>query len=555
MLLRSHLWSTARRSAQRPSWRPVGRRSIVSFLTKSSEAPNFNRWWSVPPALLYQLSVGSIYAWSTFNGPLSREIGVVTSAANDWGLTQIIPVFSVTCVAFGLTAAVSGKWIDRTPPRVVGVTASCLWGGGLCIAALGVHLHSLPLLYFGYGIVGGAGAGLGYLLPVNVLLKWFPDKKGMATGMAIMGFGGGAVLGVPLNEFLLYSFAVAPTFLGSLESVATTLTSSGTLLAGGTEVVVATVSQATQGGVYACGTGSTGVAQTFLTLGCGYWSLMLGSSLVLRVPPSTSFSGPVISTQTVPSLAILVKMPQFWLLWLGFLCNAFTGVTILSSAKLIMADLFSTRIEGMALLSASFVSWLSVMNMSGRLGWSALSDVVGRHTMFLVFGSGSVICAAMPTVITCADTHPLLALSTFWIGSSLLISFFGGYSSTLPAFLADIFPKNAVSTLHGYMLTAWSTAAVLGPVLMSLLRQRAYEAQCTLLANALDSQLFITAFGAPKSELSHLISSKTVTLPRLMELMPPGTVDPTPLLYDSSMYAMSAFLGVGLVCNLLIRFK
>lgn len=173
--------STLRRSVPQPN--------VRAFSSLSKDKPAFNRWWMVPPAMLFQLSVGSIYSWSSFNTPLSREIGVLASAAGDWELTQIIPIFSVTCMTFGLTAAVAGKWIDRTSPRVVGATASMLWGGGLCLAAAGVHIHSLPLLYFGYGVVGGAGAGLGYLLPVNVLLKWFPDKKGMATGLAIMGFG------------------------------------------------------------------------------------------------------------------------------------------------------------------------------------------------------------------------------------------------------------------------------------------------------------------------------------------------------------------------------
>lgn len=396
---------------------------------------------------------------------------------------------------------------------------------------------------------------MGYLLPVNVLLKWFPDKKGMATGLAIMGFGGGAIVGAPMNECLLSAFATNPTYLGPTELVTTTLTATKALLANGVEVVIATAAEATAlhalPGVYVCNTGTTGVAETFLTLGCGYLSVMLLSTLSLRIPEQTP--GQPLPELSAPSLRGLVQLPQFWLVWVGFLCNAFAGVTILSSAKLIMADLFSSRLPGMAAASASFVSWLSLMNMGGRLGWSALSDVVGRRTMFLVFGSGSLVCAAMPTLIAQVDSAPALAFAGFWIGSSLLISFFGGYSSTLPAFLADLFSKNAVSTLHGYMLTAWSAAAVLGPVLMSLLRQRSYEAQCSLLAELIDPAVFLTSFGAPKHELQHLLASKTVTLPRLLELAPPGTVDPTPLLYDSTMYTMSGFLGVGLLCNLLIK--
>ena len=260
--------------------------------------PGFNRWLVPPASIAIHLCIGSVYAWSMFNPALVKVLGVVTSSGDDWNLGQVVWIFSVAIVSLGLAAAYAGKWLEEVGPRMVGFISACCWGGGFVIGALGIFLQekgfqiavSIPmisgdpivlhlglyLLYFGYGVLGGIGLGLGYVSPVSTLIRWFPDRRGMATGMAIMGFCGGAMIGTPLKEFLLKFYSKAPEYLGP-ESAVSLITEGGrrfAQVAGETkEVVVASASEASQAGVYVVGTGNTGAAGAFLTLGIVYYTI------------------------------------------------------------------------------------------------------------------------------------------------------------------------------------------------------------------------------------------------------------------------------------------
>lgn len=255
--------------------------------------PGFNRWWVPPASISIHLCIGSVYAWSIFNPALTRAVGVVVSAPEDWSLSQVVWIFTVAIVFLGLSAALGGKWLEAVGPRKVGVTAALCWGGGLILGALGIATRQLWLLYFGYGILGGCGLGLGYVSPVSTLIRWFPDRRGMATGMAIMGFGGGAMLATPMKEWLIRLFYRAPEYLGTPDAVEM-VTREGIRFARVAgewrEVVVVGANDVAQmivpgpTGVYLAGTGSAGVGPTFLILGCLHLLVMLAAAFAYRIP-------------------------------------------------------------------------------------------------------------------------------------------------------------------------------------------------------------------------------------------------------------------------------
>ena len=256
-------------------------------------APGFNRWLILPAALGIHLCIGSVYAWSIFNPALVKRIGVVTSAADDWSLKSVVWIFTVAIVFLGLAAAIGGRWLEKVGPRMVGVVAACCWGGGFIIGGFGILTGQLWLLYLGYGVIGGCGLGLGYVSPVGTLIRWFPDRRGMATGMAIMGFGGGAMIGAPLKEFFINLYYRAPEYLGSLTEV-DLITRAGRRfveIAGQQKEVVIVgandVSKMVQSGaegVYLVEGGSVGVAETFFTMGAIYFLVMLCASFLYRIP-------------------------------------------------------------------------------------------------------------------------------------------------------------------------------------------------------------------------------------------------------------------------------
>ncbi|MEC9310521.1 MAG: MFS transporter, partial [Pseudomonadota bacterium] len=270
-------------------------RGPLSFLLKENivAGPGVNRWLVPPASIAIHLCIGSVYAWSVFNPALTRQLGVVSPAADDWSLTSVVWIFSVAIVFLGLAAAFAGKWLEKVGPRMVGTVAAFCWGGGFLIGSAGIASHQLWLVYLGYGALGGCGLGLGYVSPVSTLLRWFPDRRGMATGMAIMGFGGGAMIAAPVKGWLLSIYAKAPEYLGTREAIDTVI-EGGRVFAqtanGMVEVVIASASQAAalpgggEAGVYVVGTGDTGASSTFLTLGIVYFIVMIIASFSYRVP-------------------------------------------------------------------------------------------------------------------------------------------------------------------------------------------------------------------------------------------------------------------------------
>ncbi|SHG11564.1 OFA family MFS transporter [Bradyrhizobium erythrophlei] len=454
----------------------------------------FNRWLVPPAALCIHLCIGMAYGFSVFWLPLSRAIGITASKACpdmslvqelfttscDWKVASLGWMYTLFFVLLGVSAAIWGGWLERVGPRKAGVVAACCWGGGLLLGALGIYIHQLWLLWLGSGVIGGVGLGLGYISPVSTLVKWFPDRRGMATGMAIMGFGGGAMIGAPLANLLINYFKTS------------------------TDV---------------------GVWQTFATMGVIYFVFMTIGAFAYRVspagwqpdgwtPPSEKKS--MISEHHV-HLDNAHKTPQFWLIWWVLCLNVSAGIGVIGMASPMLQEIFAGKLIGLpnltfgqlsadqkvaiAGIAAGFAGLLSLFNIGGRFFWASLSDHIGRKaTYYCFFLIGIALYALAPTFATMGSK--LLFVGAFCI----ILSMYGGGFATVPAYLADMFGTQFVGAIHGRLLTAWSTAGIIGPVVVNYIREFQLQA------------------GVPRDQL-----------------------------YNTTMYILCAMLIAGLICNFLIK--
>ena len=407
----------------------------------------FSRWWNIPAALCINLSIGQAYAFSVFNLPLTRALGVSSSAPDDWKLTTLGWIFTLAYVFLGLSAGVAGRWQDRVGPRTSGVVAALCFGGGFFLSAIGVWTHQIWLLYLGYGVIGGCGLGIGFNTPIPVLLKWFPDRPGLATGFAVMGFGGGAIVAAPLSQALMARFASAT---------------------------------------------SVGVAESFVVLGSVYLVLMLVGAFLFRLPapgwrppgwvstPGT-FRAPATAGLTVEAA---VRTREFYLLWTVLLVNVTAGLGVLGQAAAMIQEVFGDFSSSAA---AVFVAMLSFFNMSGRLLWAWLSDVIGRRRTFAVFFVvGPLLYASVPF----AGQQGSLVL--FVACFAVILSMYGAGFALMPPYIAEVFGPAHVGAINGRVLTALSLAGVCGPVAVNYLRQ-AQISRGISAGQAYDVTLFIMA--------------------------------------------------------------
>ena len=552
---------------------------LAYFLRKEHiVAPDHYNRWKVPPAsVAIHLCIGSVYAWSIFNPALIREIGVVAPTAGDWTLGSVVWIFSVAILVLGVSAAFAGKWLEDVGPRFVGVVAAFCWGGGFVVGSLGIHLHQLWLVYLGYGVLGGCGLGLGYVSPVSTLIRWFPDRRGMATGMAIMGFGGGAMIAAPLKTWLLHLFYQPPTYLGTLDAVKL-VTKEGVRYAdiNGSMIQAVVVSAGDVSkmlvkgaeGVYAAGTGNTGAAMTFLTLGIIYFAVMMVAAFSYRVPapgwkpagwspPSDEASAKRMITANDVHIDTALRTPQFWQLWVMLCFNVTAGIGVIGVAKTMMTEIFGTTLPNVvnAEFAATYVLMISVFNMVGRFFWASISDFIGRkNTYHCFFVLGTLLYLSIPYSAAQVSASPGVTwLVMFYAATMIIFTMYGGGFATIPAYLADIFGTRYVGGIHGRLLTAWSTAGVLGPLAITSLRERSVESAIKSLVDKVSPAAFQAKFGAGLEQLDKLVQAKTVTISKLMEIMPAGTVDPTPSLYNTTMYCMAALLIIAFFANLFLK--
>ncbi|MFY1986939.1 OFA family MFS transporter [Achromobacter xylosoxidans] len=424
--------------------------------------PGFSRWLVPPAALAIHLCIGMAYGFSVFWLPLSKAIGgaqplqcpadmslvaELFTTSCDWRISTMGWMYTLFFVLLGCSAALWGGWLERAGPRKAGVVSALCWCGGLVISAAGVYLHQMWMLWLGSGVIGGIGLGLGYISPVSTLIKWFPDRRGMATGMAIMGFGGGAMIGAPLADVLMRHFAT-PT--------------------------------------------SPGVWQTFLTMALVYFVFMMSGALGYRVPPTgwkpqgwtapAKHANNVMITKGHVHVKRVWGVPQFWLVWLVLCLNVTAGIGILGMASPLLQEVFGgglinkpelgygqldkSQLAAIAAIAAGFTGLLSLFNIGGRFFWASLSDKLGRKMTYLVFFVlGFALYAAIPW------TAHMGALALFVGAFCVILSMYGGGFSTVPAYLADLFGTQMVGAIHGRLLTAWSAAGIFGPVLVNYIRE------------------------------------------------------------------------------------
>jgi MFS family permease len=382
----------------------------------------FNRWLIPPAALAVHLCIGEIYGFSVFNGPLTTVVGVTHSIkGRDWTIPQVGWIFSIALIMLGLSAAILGRWVERVGPRKTIFASACCFCGGLWLSSMGIAFHNIWLVYLGYGVIGGIGLGLGYIAPVSTLVKWFPDRPGMATGLAIMGFGGGALIGAPLGVELMGYFKSET---------------------------------------------SVGVKEAFLVMGGAYFAFMMFGAFSFRVPaPGWLPEGYVptatpkrLVTQADVSVGVAWTTPQFWLLWMVLCLNVTAGIGILGQASLMCQDMFGVS----AAVGGGFAGLLSLSNMAGRLFWSSMSDLTGRKAIYCVF---FLLGAALYSVVPITQRYQ--SVTAFVLVTALIISMYGGGFATIPAYLRDLFGTMHLGAIHGRLITAWSMAAVLGPQLVN----------------------------------------------------------------------------------------
>jgi MFS family permease len=484
-----------------PSYGFLSRERIVAH-------PEFNRWLVPPAALAIHLCIGMAYGFSVFWLPLSKSLGITQSVACakpdfwlsvylfdaftrtcDWNLSSITLLYTLFFVFLGLSAAFFGGWLERAGPRKAGVVAAICWCGGLVISAFGVIAHQLWLMWLGSGVIGGVGLGLGYISPVSTLIKWFPDRRGMATGMAIMGFGGGAMIGSPLADRLMRHYAT-PT--------------------------------------------AVGVWETFLTLAAIYFVFMICGALGYRVPregwrpagwtppPETARHG--LITRHDVHLNVAWLTPQFWLLWAVLCLNVTAGIGIIAVASPLLQEVFGGKLIGInagftelsqdqlaqiAAIAAGFTGLLSLFNIAGRIFWASLSDRIGRKVTYAIFFLlGLALYASIPWTASSGN------LALFVAFCCVILTMYGGGFSTVPAYLADMFGTKMVGAIHGRLLTAWSVAGIFGPVLITVIREyqlahgvpraQAYSVTMYILAGLLALGLLCNWLVRPVNPKHHL---------------------------------------------------
>lgn len=422
--------------------------------------PRFNRWLVPPAALAIHLCIGMAYGFSVFWLPMSKLVPGAPSceqlgffaqlfaASCNWTVPAVTHIFETFIAMLGISAAIWGGWLEHAGPRKAGFIAALCWGGGLVIGGIGVSMHQLWLTFLGCGVLGGVGQGLGYIAPVSTLIKWFPDRRGLATGFAIMGYGGGAMIGAPIAVALMGHFA--------------------------------------RGGI-------PGVASTLMVMGAIYFVAMSAGAFGFRVPPNgwkpAGWTGPGTTSSLITTkhvhLNLAWKTPQFWLIWMVLCMNVTAGIGVISMASPMFQEVFGGRLLGIgagtalsvaqkasiAAAAAGLVGLISLFNSLGRIFWASTSDFIGRKNTYIVFFVlGIALYCSLPTL-----GHMGMA-GVFVIAVCVILSMYGGGFSTVPAYLADIFGTQMVGAIHGRLLTAWSAAGIAGPFLIAALRQAQLDA-------------------------------------------------------------------------------
>ncbi|MFD4190875.1 L-lactate MFS transporter [Amycolatopsis thermoflava] len=435
----------------------------VTFLDRSHSIapPDWSRWLIPPAALSVHLAIGQAYAWSVFKPPLEKALGLS-------GTLSALP-FQLGIVMLGLSAAFGGTLVERNGPRWAMFVSMTCFSTGFLVSALGAFTSQYWLVVLGYGLIGGVGLGIGYISPVSTLIKWFPDRPGMATGIAIMGFGGGALIASPWSSQMLESFGSTPS----------------------------------------------GIGTSFLIHGVVYAVFMSLGVFLVRVPeegwkpkgwePTAAKARSMITTANV-SAANAIKTPQFWCLWVVLCFNVTAGIGILEKASPMITDFFrGTSVPVGATAAAGFVALLSLTNMLGRFVWSSTSDFIGRKNIYRMYlGVGALLYLVIALVGNSSKV-------VFILAAMVILSFYGAGFATIPAYLKDMFGTYQVGAIHGRLLTAWSAAGVLGPLIVNAIadsQKRAGKQGPDLYTTSFYIMIALLVIGFIANELVRPVSAK-----------------------------------------------
>ncbi|HEX8036339.1 MAG TPA: OFA family MFS transporter, partial [Ktedonobacterales bacterium] len=406
-----------------------------------------NRWIIVVAAVIMQLSLGAVYAWSVFVTPLQTE-----HKALGWSVTQITLTFTIAIAVLGIGAAIGGFWMDRVGPRFVATVAGVCYGLGVLLA--GFSDGNLFILYLTYGVIGGLGMGLGYIVPVATLVKWFPDKRGVVTGLAVAGFGAGAVITSPVASALI---------------------------------------------------GSVGVSQTFIILGIVYLILVVAAAQFYSNPPagyappgwtpSARVTAQRATKDFTPGEAL--TRGQWYVLWAILALNVTAGIAIISQAKPL-----GQSVGASAAVATGFVSFIAIFNGLGRFAWAWFSDLIGRRQVFItMFALQAVIFFILGRLPAFALFAPLACVVALCYG--------GGFG-TMPAFAADYFGPKRSGAIYGTMLTAWSAGGVLGPLVIAQVKDRTggYGPAFTIIAVIMLVSMALPLFVRPPKAVAETAPSE-----------------------------------------------
>jgi len=537
-----------------------------------------NRWSMLIPAVATHISLGAPYGWSAISATVAREYGFVTAGAADWSLDLATYPMSIMLAVGGVSAALAGKWQMKVGTRAAMATGAGFFGSGLIVTAAGIATHSLPLVYTG-NVLAGLGYGTAYTPPIQALINWFPDKKGLASGIVIGGFGSGALFFTPAINALSQKFSVLPTYLG--QSVETVMESGRQYVRAASgelqEVVFATSSDLAKlpypdlaEGWYLVGSGNTGVAAGLATMGAAYFTAIFLSSLMIKRPPAgylpAGYTPPAASAGgaalpgNVP-VDNLLKTPQFWLLWSTATLLATGGMGLMSVAKPMIQNVFT---DAMPLLvtpvfASGYLMAMAAGNLGGRIGWASVSDKIGRWNTFQTMTLLAIpLFAGTPYLINQCVNEPTSPMAPYYLaafcGSTVAaISVMGGTFAVLPAYEADLYGSKYVGAIHGRFLTFGAAATVAGPMLLLNLRKMAEVNAINDLLTKVDPQLFMSKFGVSIADAPSLIEAKTLTISKLMTIMPAGTVDPSPFLYNNTMYTMAGLVTLASAMHFMVK--
>jgi len=473
-----------------------------------------NRWIIALSAVGIHISIGSVYAWSVFNLPLENAFG--------WAKSDVAITFSLAIFFLGMSAAVMGRFVERNGPRRSGMVAAVFWGVGLMVASLGAKLGVIQILWLGYGVLGGIGLGIGYITPVSTLVKWFPDRRGMATGLAIMGFGFGAAIGGPVYNYIMSDVAAGKlsmpeadyrTGIASLNSAKSILkaihandaASAGydidqlleAAKAGRNEEILGKLppklAQDAEPSLVklhaALGSNAlapfwelrasprfrsaiaSGISAAFLFAGLAYLVIMFGAASYIARPPQGWMPDRMKADidagkkKVIPDLTQLtanaaVRQSPFYGLWVMMFINISCGIGIIYTAS----PLAQESIGLTPAQAAGVVGLMSIFNGLGRLGWASFSDYLGRANTYTLFFAVQILAFWFLPSIT--------SVIMFQVVLYMILTFYGGGFATLPAYIGDLFGTKELGAIHGYLLSSWALAGVFGPQIVA----RLYEA-------------------------------------------------------------------------------